>query len=115
MNNGNKGQGILSLEENIDKEKPILLLIFRNKLGKVIFQGQLMKNVSKFTKKNPPKPGKIQRMINVIEKKDTGKVGILKCKISFANEEDCLKFKEIFNKKLAELPEVIKLIPKDKK
>lgn len=109
-----RGGGIISLEESIDKEKPLTLVIFRNKFGNVIFQGQLMKNVSKLTKKNPPKPYKIQRMFTVVGKKEGGQ-GLLKCTITFKSDPDCLQFKEAFIKTIAKLPEIIKAQKKDAK
>ena len=107
-----RGEGIISLEESIDKEKPLTLVIFRNKFGNVIFQGQLMKNVSKLTKKNPPKPYKIQRMFTVVGKKE-GKQGLLKCTITFKCDSDCLQFTEEFIKTMAQLPKIIKAQQKD--
>lgn len=113
MDGIDKGEGILSLEESIDKEKPLVLLVYRNKLRNVMFQGQLMKNASRLTKKNPPKNNKIKRMVTVVGKKETGQ-GILKCTISFKEDKDCLKFKEAFTKAVAGLPEIIKVVSSKK-
>ncbi len=103
-----RGAGILSLEEGTANDKPVAMLVFRNKFGSVMFQGQIMKNVSKFTKRTPAKPQKIQRMLTVIGKKEGGGHGLIKCTITFKDESDCAKFRETFVKVVAGLPEIVK-------
>ena len=82
MEKNGRGEGVISLEEGLASDKPIILLIFRNKFGSVMFQGQLMKNVSKLLKPLPPKPHKIRRLLSVISKKEDGKAAVIKCGIT---------------------------------
>ena len=88
------------------------MLVFRNKFGSVMFQGQLLKNVSKYTKKTPAKPQKVQRMITVAAKKEGGAHGLVKCTITFREEPDCVRFRETFARLMAELPEIVKPVAK---
>jgi len=80
-----------------------------------MFQGSLIKNVSKLTKRNPPKVNKIQRMITVFGKKEDNKQGLIKCTITFKEEMDCTKFKESFIHIMGKLPEIVKATPKPEK
>lgn len=77
-----KGTGIVSIEKGSSNGQNIAMLIFRNTFGAVMFQGQLMKNVSKFIKHVSPKAYKIQRVIAVIAKKENNASGIIRCMIS---------------------------------
>lgn len=65
-----------------DKGKPIILLTFRNASCALLFQGQLMKNVTKFCKHKGAKTFKVQRSITVVGKKSDGNVGTIKCIIT---------------------------------
>ena len=82
MEKNGRGEGIISLEEGTANDKSIAMLIFRNKFGNVMFQGQLMKNVSKLLKSVPPKPHKIRRLVSVIGNKEDNKTGVIKCGIT---------------------------------
>lgn len=124
MDDSERGGGVVALEESKDKDKHVAILTLRNKIGALIFQAQVMKNISKLTKKKVNEPNKVQRMITVVgdkegkEEKVNGeeakaskpavKKGLLKCTITFKEEKDCEKFKEAFVKLIAELPEIIK-------
>ena len=77
-----RGMGLLSLEEGTANDKPLVVLVFRNSFGSILFQGQLMRNVSKITKKKTPKVHKVQRLVSVVGKKADGKTGFLKCQIN---------------------------------
>jgi hypothetical protein len=78
-----KGSGIISIEKGeVVNGQSVAMLVFRNAFGAVMFQGQLMKNVSKFIKHISPKAYKIQRIIAVIAKKDNNTTGITKCRIT---------------------------------
>lgn len=76
-----KGAGILTIEKTASDGKTVALLIFRNTFGAILFQGQLMKNLSKFIKEITPKAYKIKRSIKVVKKKADGTNGIIKCSI----------------------------------
>lgn len=73
-----------------------------------------MKNVTRLTKKTPPKPHKIQRMVTVVGKKENGGQGLIKCGITFKDDQDCTKFRETFVKAVAALPEIVKAPQKPK-
>lgn len=112
-----RGSGVIALEESKDKEKPVAIMTLRNKIGALVLQGQLMKNVSKLLKKKAVEPNKIERIVTIIgdkeEKLESGEVktkkALLKCTITFKEEKDCEEFKEAFKKIMAELPEIIKI------
>jgi len=82
IENSSKGIGTVSLEKGKTEEKDLILLTFRNTFGSLLFQGQLVKNVSKFIKYTSAKTYKVQRMIRVVGKKDNANVEILKCIIT---------------------------------
>lgn len=111
-----RGVGTVAIEKGESDAKCIAILTLRNKIGTLVFQGQLVKNVSKLIKKKVAESNKIQRMITVIgdkeEKSESGEVktkkGLIKCTITFKEESDCEKFKESFKKVIEELPEIIK-------
>ena len=111
-----KGSGTLALEISESTKSTIAILTLRNKIGALVFQGQLMKNVSKLTKKIVTDPNKVQRMITVVgekqEKSESGEVktkkGLIKCTITFKEEKDCEEFREAFKKIMERLPEIIR-------
>lgn len=84
VDKNSKGTGIVSIEklEARDGDYPTVHLIFRNKFGALLFQGQFTKNISKYLKPAKQKTYKIQRSINVIGKKDAKSCGCLKCTIT---------------------------------
>jgi len=77
-----KGAGIVALEKSINGSKAIILLTFRNASGTLLFQAQLVKNISKLLKYTRPKPYKIQRIVTVVEKKESGNYSITRCLIT---------------------------------
>jgi len=111
-----RGTGTVALEISESTKNTIAILTLRNKIGALVFQGQLMKNVSKLTKKKVADPNKVQRMITVVgekeEKSESGEVktkkGLIKCTVTFKEEKDCEQFKEAFKKIIEGLPEIIK-------
>lgn len=80
IENSSKGTGIVSIEK--ENANHIVLLIFRNSLGRLLFQGQFVRNITKFIKNKAQKANKIQRNITVVSKKENGKTGIIKCTIT---------------------------------
>ncbi len=98
----------MSLEEGTANDKPVVMLVFRNKFGSVMYQAQLMKNITRLTKKVPPKPHKIQRLITVVGKKEDGKTGLVKCMVTLKSEHDCEQFKAGYLKAVQALPEIVK-------
>ena len=74
-----RGKGTVTLERGAAGENPVVLLVFRNEFKSILFQGQLMRNVSRITKSTTKKPQKIQRYVTVVGKKEGGKAGVLKC------------------------------------
>ena len=80
VENVSKGTGMLSLEKaESGTNSNLILLTFRSASGSLLFQGQLMKNVSKFLKHSSAKTYKVQRVITVISKKETGGFLMSKC------------------------------------
>jgi hypothetical protein len=77
-----KGAGTLTLEKSTIDSKTIILLIFRNTTGTLLFQGQLVKNISKLLKYTRLKPYKVQRIVTAIEKKEAGNHTITRCLIT---------------------------------
>jgi hypothetical protein len=80
IESSSKGIGIVSIEK--ENSNHLVLLIFRNNLGRLLFQGQFVRNITKFIKNKAQKANKIQRNITVIGKKENGKTGIIKCTIT---------------------------------
>ncbi len=74
-----RGKGTLTLEKGTAGDKPIVLIVFRNEFKSVLFQGQLMRNVSKLIKASAKKPQKIQRFVTAVAKIDEKKTGVVKC------------------------------------
>jgi hypothetical protein len=108
VDKSSKGAGHVSIEKADYNGNPVASLVFRSKFGAVLFQGQLMKNLSKFIKHISPKAYKIQRIINVVAKKDEKTSGVVKCMITFAVDQDCKKFQGTFYEVVNALPEIIK-------
>lgn len=79
VDKASKGAGTIALEKATNDTKTIILLTFRNSSGTLLFQAQLMKNISKLLKYTRPKPYKIQRIVTVVQKKESGKHSITRC------------------------------------
>lgn len=77
-----KGSGTLALEKATNESNTIILLTFRNASGTLLFQAQVTKNLSKLLKHTRPKPYKVQRIVTVVEKKDSGKHCIVRCLVT---------------------------------
>lgn len=85
-----KGIGVVSIEKESGSNR-LVLLIFRNNLGKLLYQGQFVKKLTKFIKYKNQKAEKIQRMITTIGKKENGTNGVLKCTITVKYIKNMLK------------------------
>ncbi len=82
-----KGIGAVSLEKGSTGTKDLVLLTFRNNSGNLLFQGQLVRNVSKLIKHTSHKTYKIQRVVTVVGKHEKGDYGIIRCTITVLQEE----------------------------
>ncbi len=111
----NKGQGLLSFEvlNGEGKEKPVAgdkvktaVLVLRDSLGRMRFQGVIMRPVTRM-QKNDEKPGRIASDLWIPMKAASGKLKITKCRLKFKYMWDRTEFEEAFKT-------VIKMLPKPK-
>jgi len=70
------------------------IIVFKNILGDIIFQGQLKEDISHFNiEDNKQKPHQGNVMVLVKDIKE-----VIKCKISFKSNKDVMKFNKVFTK-----------------
>ena len=82
VDSAGKGEGNISLESSKDEMSPVLMLVFRNQAKKILFQGQLAKNVSKIYKPKNSNLYKVKRFIMALEKIEKKNMKLVKCIIT---------------------------------
>ena len=93
------GRGEISIEKATINDKPIYVCVFRNTIGKTLYQGRI--NLISRKKPLTDKATKIQlkvRFISLLKDPISGKFKPEDCVITFVrNHEEQLKFEKVFD------------------
>lgn len=110
IDNINRGYGVISIEEPIENKSLHNIIVLRNNANLVVYQGFIIKKLSKIKINPKSKPGKVQAEFWVFSKKPASKNPKVKSKIldiiliTFYSEKDKKSFVEEFLKLIDKKP-----------
>ena len=97
------GKGYFSLEETTINDTPVFIVVFRNMIGKTLYQGSLSAVLSK-KRRIEEKAMKLQLKLAVLAKdKDTQKFKVEYVVVSFSRMEELKEFEEKFDEAINKL------------
>jgi hypothetical protein len=105
-----KGEGFISIEtmttKNDDKEKKDGIVVMRNTIGGLIFEGFLNEKINKFESKEIK--GKFLVIFVLLMNDKENNISLTHCKIPFNTKEDFEHFQKVYNETIKYLKLEIK-------